>query len=273
MLKVLMGIAAAIALAFAVALPAGASGGSGHKPKKVKLCHVPPGNADAAHTIRVSRKAARAHLRNHEGDYLGRCRPAPEPTPCPEEKGHHPDPCATPTPTPTATPTPEPTATPTPTVTPEPTVTPTPTPEPGLPGPTGPTGPSGPSGPQGPAGPPGPAGAPGTTPELAICTSKRIARWRLVVRRGHRVRNFRARTEGRVAPVQRGVRRGRRAFRVTVNLTGLPRGIYTVRARYRISRNGGPFRRNTVIHYYRTCYGNPLGAQIEGPNRFQITVL
>ena len=54
---------------------------------------------------------------------------------------------------------------------------------------------------------------------------------------------------------------------------GLPRGIYTVRVRYQVSVNGGPFRRNTKIHYYRTFYGNPLGAQIEGPNRFQITVL
>ena len=100
-----------------------------------------------------------------------------------------------------------------------------------------------------------------------------MAFWRLVVKRNHRVRSFRARTEGRVAPVERGIRRGRRAFRVRVNLGGLPRGIYTVRVRYRVSVNGGRFRANTKIHYYRTCYGNPLGAQIEGPNRFQITVL
>ena len=79
--------------------------------------------------------------------------------------------------------------------------------------------------------------------------------------------------EGVRAPVQSGVRRGRQAFRVTLSMAGLPRGIYVARVRYRVSRDGGPFRRNTRVHYYRTCYGNPLGARLEGPNRFQITAL
>jgi hypothetical protein len=140
----------------------------------------------------------------------------------------------------------------------------------GTPGADGPTGPAGTQGPPGVTGPQGPAGS---TPQLAICTSTRIARWRLVVRRANRVRNFRASFEGVRAPVQRGIRSGRRAFRVTVDMTGLPRGMYVARVRYRVSRNGGPFRRTTKIHYYRACTGNPKGGGPEGPNTFQITTL
>jgi hypothetical protein len=40
-------------------------------PKKVTLCHVPPGNPGNAHTITVSEHAVRAHLAH--GDTLGEC--------------------------------------------------------------------------------------------------------------------------------------------------------------------------------------------------------
>jgi hypothetical protein len=39
--------------------------------KKINICHIPPGNPDAAHTIRVSVKAMEAHLVH--GDKLGEC--------------------------------------------------------------------------------------------------------------------------------------------------------------------------------------------------------
>lgn len=41
--------------------------------EKVVLCHVPPGNPLAAHTIEISESAVDAHLDNHEGDHLGEC--------------------------------------------------------------------------------------------------------------------------------------------------------------------------------------------------------
>jgi|SRR5918997_2669869 hypothetical protein len=39
--------------------------------KKVTICHIPPGNPDNAHTIRVSENAVDAHLAH--GDELGKC--------------------------------------------------------------------------------------------------------------------------------------------------------------------------------------------------------
>jgi hypothetical protein len=39
---------------------------------KVKICHIPPGNPDNAHTIRVSENAVDAHLEH--GDTLGKCK-------------------------------------------------------------------------------------------------------------------------------------------------------------------------------------------------------
>lgn len=41
---------------------------------KVTLCHIPPGNENAAHTIVVGEPAVRAHLAH--GDYLGACKSA-----------------------------------------------------------------------------------------------------------------------------------------------------------------------------------------------------
>jgi hypothetical protein len=39
---------------------------------KVKICHIPPGNPDNAHTISVSENAVDAHLEH--GDTLGKCK-------------------------------------------------------------------------------------------------------------------------------------------------------------------------------------------------------
>lgn len=45
--------------------------------KKVRICHVPPGNPDNRHDICIGRPAVEAHLREHRhgelGDYLGAC--------------------------------------------------------------------------------------------------------------------------------------------------------------------------------------------------------
>ena len=38
---------------------------------KVLICHIPPGNPDNRHTIRVSENAVPAHLAH--GDFLGPC--------------------------------------------------------------------------------------------------------------------------------------------------------------------------------------------------------
>jgi hypothetical protein len=43
-------------------------------PKKVTICHIPPGNPDERHTITVGAPAVAAHVREH-GDYLGACQP------------------------------------------------------------------------------------------------------------------------------------------------------------------------------------------------------
>jgi hypothetical protein len=48
--------------------------GASAQQSKVTLCHFPPGNPDAAHTITVGNPSvANAHLRNHPGDHLGPC--------------------------------------------------------------------------------------------------------------------------------------------------------------------------------------------------------
>jgi hypothetical protein len=41
-------------------------------PKKVLICHIPPGNPDNAHTICVSTHAVEAHQAHH-GDLIGAC--------------------------------------------------------------------------------------------------------------------------------------------------------------------------------------------------------
>jgi hypothetical protein len=46
-------------------------GNGGNDDGKVTLCHIPPGNPENAHTIRVSENAVPAHLAN--GDTLGEC--------------------------------------------------------------------------------------------------------------------------------------------------------------------------------------------------------
>ncbi|HEX4923820.1 MAG TPA: hypothetical protein VFV50_07030 [Bdellovibrionales bacterium] len=100
--------------------------------KKVLVCHVPPGNPAARHTICIGMPAVEHHLKHHDGegaqDYLGDCAqpvptPNPEPTPTPA-----PDPMPTPAPTPA--PDPMPTPAPTPAPNPEPTPAPTPVPDP-----------------------------------------------------------------------------------------------------------------------------------------------
>jgi hypothetical protein len=42
--------------------------------KKVTICHVPKGNPSNAHTITISKNAAKAHIGRHGGDYYGECK-------------------------------------------------------------------------------------------------------------------------------------------------------------------------------------------------------
>jgi hypothetical protein len=77
-------------------------------PKKVLICHIPPGNPDNAHTICVGEPGVRAHERNH-GDLIGACDDGGE-----QDAGVPVEPDATPVPEPDATPVPEPDASPDP---------------------------------------------------------------------------------------------------------------------------------------------------------------
>ncbi len=53
-------------------------------PKKVLICHIPPGNPDNAHTICVSTHAVETHV-SHHGDLVGVCDgDVPEDPPAPE---------------------------------------------------------------------------------------------------------------------------------------------------------------------------------------------
>ena len=219
---------------------------------KVDVCHVPPGNPNNPHTIRVDESALAAHLAEHPNDTVGKC---PEPIP---------------TPTPTSTPTPTPTATPTPTPTPIPTP-----PIAGPPGPAGPQGPAGPLGPAGPTGPIGPAGPRGLdAPFTPTCASGRTARWRVIVLRTHRIRRLRATFEGTSAPVTRGrTRGGRIQYIITINLSGLPRGVYAAQVSYQVSVRGGAFRRGRNVSIRRACYGNVRGGIATGLNRFPIALI
>jgi len=143
-------------------------------------------------------------------------------------------------------------------------------------GQNGANGQNGQNGAPGATGPAGAPGAPGRSVATAVCTSSRTARWVLVVRRSVRVRNVTASFEGRRAPIRRRTLGGRVSYVVTIDATGLNRGIYTARVRYRIANpavNGGRERRFTKVHYYRPCYGNPKGGLREGANQFSRTIL
>ncbi len=71
-----MVLSAALATPWLSTIPATYATGDGNGDgKKVELCHIPPGNPENAHTIRVSENAVPAHLAH--GDTLG---------PCPEKK-------------------------------------------------------------------------------------------------------------------------------------------------------------------------------------------
>lgn len=146
--------------------------------------------------------------------------------------------------------------------------------EDGAPGPTGPPGADGATGPQGPQGLQGPPGATPELPRELTCISGRTATWRVIVVRNHRVRGLRAFFEGARTPVSRSrTRNGRVMYTVRIDLSGLPRGVYAARVRYRVSVRGRPFRRGTNVSLRRACYGNVRGGFGEGLNRFQIALI
>jgi hypothetical protein len=159
---------------------------------------------------------------------------------------------------------------------PKPTPTPTPTPipvpgpvgapgAPGVPGTPGPTGPQGPAGPQGPGGPQGPA--------APICSSTRTVNWLLVERSTIRITGLTATFENKPVQVRSHAPvRGRTAHQVTIDLSGLRRGIYFARVRYVIhyqrGARAGQSRKWTKVHAYRACYG-----KLGDPNQFTTTIL
>lgn len=51
--------------------------GKNDEPKKISICHVPPGNPNNKHTIHIGFSAWPAHRDNHGGDYLGSCNNPP----------------------------------------------------------------------------------------------------------------------------------------------------------------------------------------------------
>jgi hypothetical protein len=65
-------LSAALATPWLSTIPAAyATFDGGNDNDKVTICHIPPGNPDNAHTIRVSDNAVDAHL--DHGDTLGKC--------------------------------------------------------------------------------------------------------------------------------------------------------------------------------------------------------
>jgi hypothetical protein len=67
-------LSAALATPWISTIPAtyATGGNGGNDNDKVTICHIPPGNPDNAHTIRVSENALPAHLAH--GDTLGECK-------------------------------------------------------------------------------------------------------------------------------------------------------------------------------------------------------
>ncbi len=63
--------AAAGSAVLALVLVTGSPGPVGADGVKMTICHVPPGNPDNAHVIRVGIRAVPAHLMH--GDRLGNC--------------------------------------------------------------------------------------------------------------------------------------------------------------------------------------------------------
>jgi hypothetical protein len=67
---IVLGLVGVLVIVMAAPAVLFAQGGGGNK---VTICHVPPGNPDNAHTIRVGENAAARHLDRHAGDFEGRC--------------------------------------------------------------------------------------------------------------------------------------------------------------------------------------------------------
>ncbi len=79
--------------------------------------------------------------------------------------------------------------------------------------------------------------------------------------------------EGVPAPFTESMVRGRRVFVATIDMRGLPAGVFVARIRYSVSGRAGAFRRGTNVHWWRTCLGNPKGGGPEGLNRFPVQII
>jgi len=101
----------------------------------------------------------------------------------------------------------------------------------------------------------------------------RKVQWLLVVRSVVRVSNLRATFENKPVAVRRHAPvRGRTAYQVTIDLTGLRRGVYFARVKYVLTNLRGPrageSHKWTKVHLYRACYG-----KLGDPNQFTTTIL
>jgi hypothetical protein len=88
--------------------------------------------------------------------------------------------------------------------------------------------------------------------------SSRVAKLRIVARKGHTIRHLRVALEGRAVRIKRT---GKRTWIARINLSGLPRGTYVAHVTARV--NGRTVRH---AHLYRVLYGNPKGGTATGAN-------
>ena len=82
-MRALRGVAASAAAALigAALVPAAADAADRHRRRKRTICHCPDTDPKNCKTLRLRRKRAKRHLRQHPNDYKGECQKQPNPTP------------------------------------------------------------------------------------------------------------------------------------------------------------------------------------------------
>ena len=100
--------------------------------------------------------------------------------------------------------------------------------------------------------------AQGAVAGVSARTSTRVTSLRIKARKGHTIRKLRVRVEGVPTKV---VRKSGGQWVATIDLRGLPRGVYVARVLARV--NG---KKVTSAHLYRVLYGNPKGGVSDNLN-------
>jgi hypothetical protein len=111
----------------------------------------------------------------------------------------------------------------------------------------------------------GEAAALGGVAGVSTRSSTRVASLRIKARNGHTIRRLRVNVEGVRAKV---VRKNSGHWVATIDLRGLPRGVYAARVLARV--NG---RKVTSTHLYRVLYGNPKGGFSDNLNSHPVVRL